>query len=70
MIASVIEDQRDGYPRIECLDFVEQGADGDGIDIGRIGDGDDFFADGVDRAEDIESLPAAGGSDPDSSDTP
>ena len=49
---------------------MQQGAHGSGIDIVRIGDGDNFFGDGIDGAEDIESLPPAGGFDPDSLDTP
>ena len=70
MVACVIQHQGDRDCEVERFDAIEQGADTGGIDIAGIGDRDNFLGDSVDRPEDVEALPAAGGFNPDTSEAP
>ena len=63
LIASIVQDQGDGFTREAGCQRGEQQAHACGIDVSFVGDGEDLFGHGIHRCEHIEALASGRRSD-------
>lgn len=63
LVARVVQHQSNGHTQVQRRQLIQERAEALGVDVGVIGNRDEFMGDGVQGPQDVEALPPRWGLD-------